>query len=145
MAKATTYSCQIVSQPARKAIGIEVSRTARPEFGTDEDRPAPHPVDPYAGGDGEQDERQELEDAEQAELEGAHLEGQHGDERDRKLGDLVAELADRLRRPQLHEVAVAPERSPRRGGGGCLGGDRIARGGVSSDIYALLPAAQSGT
>ena len=47
------------------------------------------------------------------ELERRRVELVEREERDRELGDLRAELADGLARPQLHEVAVSPEPSGR--------------------------------
>ena len=42
-------------------------------------------------------------------LERARVQDEDGDERDRELRDLRPELADRLRRPEVEEVGVAPE------------------------------------
>ena len=103
-----------VQLPEREPAGQERHRDRRkqhraPDVGADQDRPAPHAVDPHPGGDGEQDEGQELQHGEQAELERRDLEGERGHERYCELGDLVAELADGLAGPQLHELAVAPE------------------------------------
>ena len=67
------------------------------------------PVDPDARGQREEDERQELERPEQRDLEGARVENEDRDEADREIVDLRPELADRLRRPELQEVAVPPE------------------------------------
>ena len=49
------------------------------------------------------------DDPERRDLEGAGVEDEDRDERHRELTDLRAELADRLRRPELQEVGVAPE------------------------------------
>ena len=49
-------------------------RRAR-DVGTDEDRPAPHPIDPHARRQREEDPRQEADDAEDAELEGIGIRG----------------------------------------------------------------------
>ena len=79
------------------------------EVRRDEDRPAGEAVDPDARGEGEEDERQEQERAEGGDLERARLQDGDRDERKREVRDLGAEAADRLGRPQLEEVAVAPE------------------------------------
>jgi hypothetical protein len=83
------------------------------EVADDQDRAPRQPVDPDAGGEREQDEREEENRAEHGHLEDARVEHEDGDERERDVVDRRAELADRLRRPELQEVAVAPETAPR--------------------------------
>ena len=63
---------------------MDVSSTAPREVRADEDRPPPHPIDPDAGRQGEEDPRQEADDAEDAELERPGVEDQGGQERDRE-------------------------------------------------------------
>ncbi len=50
------------------------------------------------------DERQELDRREQADLEGARVEQEDRDDRDRELADLRAEQRDRRRGPELAVV-----------------------------------------
>ena len=64
----------------------------------DQDRPPAHAVDPHAGGQADQDERQELDRRQQAEFERGDVQDQGGDERDGQRRHLRAELADRLAR-----------------------------------------------
>jgi len=80
-----------------------------PEVADDQDRSPGQTVDPDTGGQGEQDERQELDRRERRDLERARIEHENRDEREREPPDLRADLADRLGRPQLQEVAVSPE------------------------------------
>ena len=80
-----------------------------PEIAGDEDRPARQPVDPDARRQREDDERQELDRREQCDLECAHVEHDDRDDRQRQAGELGPEAADRLCRPELQEVGVAPE------------------------------------
>jgi len=85
----------------------------------DHDRAAAEAIDPRPGRQREQDERQELDRAEQREREWLDLEDERRGERDRERADLRAEDADRLGRPDLLEVGVADEtRAGRSGGGG---------------------------
>src|SRR6185312_8030619 len=78
------------------------------------------------GGEREEDERHEAEHAEERELESARVQADGGEPWQGELGDLRAELADRLAGPELEEVGVAPEpargaaeaRHPGRGGRG---------------------------
>ena len=79
----------------------------------DEDRPAAQAVDPDAGGQREEDERQEAEHAEQRELDRRGVQLVGGEQRDREGRDRRAELADRLSGPELEEVGVAPEAAGR--------------------------------
>ena len=83
----------------------------------DQDRPAAEAVDPDAGRQREEDERQEAEHAEQRERERARVQAERGEPRDRELRDLGAELADRLARPEPDEVGVRT-RGRRAGGAG---------------------------
>ena len=80
-----------------------------PEVAADEDRTPRQPIDPHPGRQGEEDERQELDDAECGDLERGRVEHENRRERERELGHLRPELADRLGRPELQEVRVAPE------------------------------------
>ena len=71
--------------------------------------PAPQAVDPRARRQAEEDERQELDGAEQGDLERCGLEQRHGHEGQRQQADLGPELADRLGRPEADEVAVVDD------------------------------------
>ena len=87
------------------------SEAARPpDVADDEDRATAQPVDPHAGRQAEQDERQELDRRRAARPRTAST-FEHGrrDQREREQADLRPELADRLGRPQLQEVGVAEE------------------------------------
>src|SRR5213076_3089769 len=90
----------------------DTERTAA-EIADEQHVPPPQPVDPDACRKREQKERQELDRAEERDLERGRVQHEHGDRRQRELRDRRAELADRLAAPQLHEVAVAPEASLR--------------------------------
>ena len=81
----------------------------------DQDLAAAKPVDPDARGQRKQDERQEAEHSEERERERACVQADGGEPRDRELGDLRAELADRLAGPELDEVRGATR--GRRSGG----------------------------
>ena len=98
-----------MSTPSQCAIGI-VSKRERPqEVPEDQDRTTPQPVDPDPGGQREEEERQELDRGQRRDPEGALVEGEDRDERQRQERDLRPELADRLRAPEREEVAVPPE------------------------------------
>ena len=73
MTNPTTYSCQIVRTSRANAIGIDSEHDRPAEVAGDQDRAAPQPVDPGAGRQAEQDERQELDRAEQGDLERRRL------------------------------------------------------------------------
>jgi hypothetical protein len=75
----------------------------------DQDRPSREPVDPDTGREGEQQERQLLEDGQRRDGEGARMEDVDRRQRQREQRELRAELADRLPGPELEEVPVAPE------------------------------------
>ena len=109
VAKPTAYSCQIVRTPSQYATGTETSAAARPRSPEDQDRAPPQPIDPDAGRKREEQERQELDGREQPRPEGALLEREDRDERQRQQADLRPELADRLGAPEGQEVAVPPE------------------------------------
>ena len=79
------------------------------EIADDEDRLPLHPVDPDAGRDREQDERQELDHDERGDRERARIEQEHRHERQRQPRELGAEDADRLRGPEVAKVSVPPE------------------------------------
>ena len=79
------------------------------EVADDEDRLPPEPVDPHASRKREEDERQELDDEERGDGEGARVEKDDGNEGERELRELRAEDADRLGRPELEEVRLAPQ------------------------------------
>ena len=79
------------------------------EVADDEDRPSGKSVDPHPGGEREDDEGKEFDRPQHRDLEGARVQHQDRHQRQGQLTRLRAELADRLRRPQLQEVAVAPE------------------------------------
>ncbi len=76
------------------------------EVAGDEDEPAGEAVDPGAGWQGEQQERQELDRPEKGDLEGLGLEQDRGDEGQRDEADLGPEEADRRGRPEAPIVAV---------------------------------------
>ena len=80
-----------------------------PEVADDEDRLSRQAIDPDARGQREEDEREEVDRSVDRDLEGARVEHDDRDETEREIVDLRAELADRLRRPEVAEVAVAPE------------------------------------
>ena len=80
-----------------------------PQVAGDHHRAASQPVDPHACREPDQEERQEVDDVEEGDLEGGRLQDVDGDEGDRQRADLRPELADRLGRPQPHEVGVAQE------------------------------------
>ena len=101
-----------VELPDREPIERECDQERQQRDGADEvtgdhDRTAPHAVDPDTRGQAQQDERQELDRREQAELERRHIQRRRRDQGQREQGDLGPEDADRLGRPQPHEVAVA--------------------------------------
>ena len=75
-----------------------------------------HAVDPGAGGEPDDQEGGELGRSEDADLPLAGVEDEHRQHRQRELGDLRAELAERLTAPHRQEVPVTPQR-PLRGGG----------------------------
>ena len=83
------------------------------EVADDQDRPPAHAVDPDSRRQREEDERQEAEHSDQGDLECAGVELDDGDEADREVVDRSPELADRLRRPQLQKVTMAPEAAAR--------------------------------
>src|SRR5262249_4006191 len=56
-----------------------------------------------------QEKRRGLEHEQRRDLEGADVEHEDCDQRQRKPRDLRPELADRLRRPELQEIRGAPE------------------------------------
>ena len=63
------------------------------EVADDENRAAAETIDPRSGGQGEEDEREELDRPEQREPEGLHVEDQGRHERDRQLAQDVAQEA----------------------------------------------------
>ena len=92
-------------------------RDGSTEVADDQDRAAVEPIHPDAGRQAEQDERQELDRADEAELERRDLQEERGDQRDGQRADLRAELADRLAGPELQEVGMAQEPEPGASGG----------------------------
>src|SRR5579884_2667964 len=106
-----TSRCQTCRSWSAQRMGINASSTAR--VADDQDVAAPQPVDPHAGRQREEDERQEPHHAEQRELERARVQVESGEQWDRQSGDHRAELADRLARPELDEVAVRPKAAGR--------------------------------
>ena len=70
----------------------------------------PAAVDERAGVEREQEVRQRPDGREQPHLPGARVEREHGHERQRDPVDLVAEVRDRLRRPEAAERQVAEQR-----------------------------------
>src|SRR5205809_703746 len=57
----------------------------------------------------DQDERKEDDDVERRDLEHARVQHDHGGQRQRERGELRAELADGLCRPELEKIRVSPE------------------------------------
>ena len=89
----------------------EQSRTC--EVTGDEDGTAPQPVDPHARGQADEQKGEELDNVKRRDLEHACTHDNDRGERQRKLAELRAELADGLGRPELQEVRVPPETSGR--------------------------------
>ena len=85
------------------------------EVAGDEDRASTQAIDPDARWQAEEDERQELDRAEQAELERRDVQRRRRDDRQGEQRHLRPELADRLGRPELHEVGVAKKAAVRVG------------------------------
>ena len=54
--------------------------------------------------------REQLGRDEEAHLRRRRVQGEDGHEREREQGDLVADLRDRLRGPELQELGLAEER-----------------------------------
>ena len=106
----------IVSTSRTYAIGIVASATARPRSPAIRIGPAAQSVDPGAGRQAEEDERQELDRAQRPRPRTAsHPAAIDRHERDRQQADLRTELADRLGDPQPDEVGVADDaRGPAR-------------------------------
>ena len=80
------------------------------EIGPDHHRPLPHPVDPGAGGQPDQQEGGHAGRVEDADLSVRGVQQQHRDHRQRQAADLLAHLAQGLARPEGDEVAVAQQR-----------------------------------
>ena len=93
----------------RRRRGSNQPQRARPKSAPDQDRLAPHPVDPDARGKADQDEGEELDLAEEGDLEHARLQRDDRDQGQRQLRDRRAEDADCLGSPQVAEVPVEPE------------------------------------
>ena len=89
-----------------------------PQVPDDQDRAAPQPVDPDAGRQAEEDERQELDRPKEGELERRDLQDRRGHERQREERDLRPEDADGLGGPELQEVWVTQQSAARPGRGG---------------------------
>ena len=75
----------------------------------DENRAPRQAVDPDAGRQADEEKRQKLGRRQRGDLERARINDIDGRERQGKLADLRAELADSLGRPELEEVRVPPE------------------------------------
>ena len=73
---------------------------------------ARHPVEPDTCREREEQVREERRRGEQAHLSGAGVEHEHGDERQREEGDLVAQERHRGREPEVAETALPKERHP---------------------------------
>ena len=86
---------------------------AASDVADDQHAAARQPVDPHACRQREEEEGQELDRAERGDRERRRVQQLDRDDRQRQLRDRRAELTDRLARPHLHEVAVAPERARR--------------------------------
>ncbi len=95
------------AEHVRDRDGSEGHRAS--EVARDEDGPAAETVHPDPGRQPEEDEREELERAEEGDLERGRVEQDDRRERQGQLRDLRADLADGLGGPQLEEIGVAPE------------------------------------
>jgi hypothetical protein len=91
--------------------------SARPMSAGDEDPLPGQAVDPDAGRQREQQERQEVDGHEQADLARRRPEQDRRDERDRDLGDLGAEQGDRRGGPEPREIRLSEEGSASGDGG----------------------------
>jgi hypothetical protein len=113
---ATSDEVELVDRQDVEGVGERDRREdgGPTEVADDQDRAAPESIDPHAGRQREEDEGEELDRPEEADLERVRLEHQDRHERDRQHAHLRAELADRLSRPELEEVGMAPEAGDRR-------------------------------
>src|SRR4051794_15007581 len=107
-----------VQLPDRQHVEVERDRDRGdgdrpPDVARDEDRPSPQAVDPHAGRQAEEDERQELVRGQKADLERGNVEDGRRDERQGELRDGGPEDRRGLGRPQLEEVGVAQEAAAR--------------------------------
>src|SRR5579872_5125214 len=82
---------------------------AAADIGKNHDRPPAQAVDPDAGVEAEQQYRGAADCAQESHLERARVEGDYGCQRESIACDARAQLGDGLPRPELHEVAMAPE------------------------------------
>src|SRR6185503_10719204 len=83
-----------------------------PEVAHDQDWPPPQAIHPDAGGQAQEDERQEFDRAEEGELERRDLEDRRRDEGQGEQRHLRPEDADGLGRPELQEVRMPEEAGP---------------------------------
>ena len=93
----------------RRREGNRSERHRASQVGNDEDRPPRQTIDPHTGRQREEQERQEVDRSQRRHLERRRVEHHHGDQGQSDLADVRAELADRLGRPQLQEIGMAPE------------------------------------
>ncbi len=84
-------------------------RQAAPDVGRDDDRQLRQAVDQHAGEQAEERERQRFQRGEDAHFERRGVQHQRRGERQREERDLAAEVRDRERAPQFHEVGIAPQ------------------------------------
>src|SRR4029077_6320093 len=124
---ATTNSWASVRALSRRASGIEAGATTRPPsamiitgrrrgqrdrssgIGDDHQRPASSPVGEDAGEEREDQEGKPLRPHQQPDDQRARVELQDRERGQREDGDLAADDADGLPRPELQEVGVTPE------------------------------------
>ena len=101
-------------EDAGEVRGGDGGQDERPaDVGGDEDPPPRQTVDPDAGRQREQQERQEVDRGQHADLERARAEREDRHERHREERDLGSELADRLGQPQALEPGLAKQPGPR--------------------------------
>jgi len=120
------------AQPVRGGEqGNQPDQQGAAEVAADQDGTAPIAVDQRPGQQRHQQERREACGVEQAELAGVRAQRVDRHQRQRQLGDLRAEQRDGLARPQLEEVAVAPQPGP---AGPLLDGLRLHGGSIPLTI-----------
>jgi hypothetical protein len=82
-----------------------------PDIRRDDDRKLRQAIDEHARGKPEEREGERLEGREDPDFEGCRVQEQRRGERQCEERDLPAEVGDRERAPELHEVRVSPEAS----------------------------------
>ena len=128
--------------------GNRTERDRATEVRDHHDHAAAEPVDPHAGRKREQQERQELDRSERSDLKRGCVQGEERHERKRDAADLRPELADRLRRPELQEIGMAPEAATRPGWDWCahqLLGSSTGAGARASMMSPLTVFARTST